>query len=194
MDCNPIGSSVNGIFQARILEWGAILFSRGSGKPRNWPPGLLHLWRRKWLPTTVHLPGKSHTQRSLVGYSPWGCCEWDMTGWLPFHLSLSCIGEGNGNPLQCYCLENPRDREAGVLPSMGLHTVGHNWSDLAAAAAPALQVGSLLSEPPEKPKISSAPRFPASTSGSSCFMYCWSLAWRILRVTLLACEMSAIVW
>ena len=33
----------------------------------------------------------------------------DTTGWLHFHFSLSCIGEGNGNPLQCSCLENPRD-------------------------------------------------------------------------------------
>ena len=45
----------------------------------------------------------------LVGCSPWGRQEWDMTEWLPFHFSLSCIGEGNGNPLQCSCLENPRD-------------------------------------------------------------------------------------
>ena len=50
-------------------------------------------------------------------------------------LSLSCTGEGNGNPLQCSCLENPRDREAGGLPSMGSHRVGHDWSDAAAAAA-----------------------------------------------------------
>ena len=35
--------------------------------------------------------------------------ELDMTGRLHFHFSLSCIGEGNGNPLQCSCLENPRD-------------------------------------------------------------------------------------
>ena len=54
-------------------------------------------------------------------------------------LSLSCIGEGNGNPLQCSCLENPRDGEPGGLLSMGLHKVGHDWSDLAAAAA--LSVG-----------------------------------------------------
>ena len=33
-----------------------------------------------------------------------------MTEWLHFHFSLSCIGEGNGNPLQCSCLENPRHR------------------------------------------------------------------------------------
>ena len=50
-------------------------------------------------------------------------------------LSLSCIGEGNGNTLQCSCLENPRDREPGGLPSMGSRRVGNDWSDLAAAAA-----------------------------------------------------------
>ena len=46
---------------------------------------------------------------SLVGCSPWGPKESDMTERLHFHFSLSCIGEGNGNPLQCSCLENPRD-------------------------------------------------------------------------------------
>ncbi|XP_059739694.1 complement component C8 beta chain isoform X1 [Bos taurus] len=40
---------------------------------------------------------------------PWGLEGLDMTDRLPFHFSLSCIGEGNGNPLQCSCLENPRD-------------------------------------------------------------------------------------
>ena len=51
-------------------------------------------------------------------------------------LSLfTCIGEGNGNPLQCSCLENPRDSEPGGLPSMWSHRVGHDWSNLAAAAA-----------------------------------------------------------
>ena len=67
-------------------------------------------WRRHWWPTPVFLPGKSHGQRSLVGCSPWGPKESDMTERLHFHFSLSCIAEGNGNPLQCYCLENPRDR------------------------------------------------------------------------------------
>ena len=37
------------------------------------------LWKREWLPTPVFLPGKSHGQRSLVGYSPWGCKELDTT-------------------------------------------------------------------------------------------------------------------
>ena len=44
-----------------------------------------------------------------VGCSPWDREESDMTERLHFHFSLSCIGEGNGIPLQCSCLENPRD-------------------------------------------------------------------------------------
>ena len=55
---------------------------------------------------------KIHGQKSLVGYGPWGCKELDRTERLHFHFLLSCIGEGNGNPLQCSCLENPRDRGA----------------------------------------------------------------------------------
>ena len=65
--------------------------------------------RRQWQPTPVLLPGKSHGRRSLVGCSPWGRWESDTTEQLHFHFSFSCIGEGNGNPLQCSCLENPRD-------------------------------------------------------------------------------------
>ena len=56
-------------------------------------------WRRKWQPTPVFWPGKSHGQRSLVGCSPWDLEESDTTKRLHFHFSLSCIGEGNGNPL-----------------------------------------------------------------------------------------------
>ena len=66
-------------------------------------------WRRQWHPTPVLLPGKSHGRRSLVGSSPWGREESDTTELRHFHFSLSCIGEGNSNPLQCSCLENPRD-------------------------------------------------------------------------------------
>ena len=74
---------------------------------------LIHIqffsWRRQWQPTPVLLPGNSHGWRSLVGCSPWGREESDTTEQLHFHFSLSCIGEGNGNPLQRSCLENPRD-------------------------------------------------------------------------------------
>ena len=65
--------------------------------------------RRQWHPTPVFLPGKSHGWRNLVGCSLWGREESDSTERLHFHFSLSCIGERNGNPLQCSCLENPRD-------------------------------------------------------------------------------------
>ena len=68
--------------------------------------------RRQWQPTPVLLPGKSHGRRSLAGCSPRGCEESDTTECLHFHFSLSCIGEGNGNPLQGSCLENPRDGRA----------------------------------------------------------------------------------
>ena len=84
-------------------------------------------------PHSVLLPGKSHGRRSLLGYSPWGLEESDTTERLHFHFSLSCIGEGNGNPLQCFCLENPGDRGAWWLPSMGSHRVRRDWCDLAAA-------------------------------------------------------------
>ena len=56
-------------------------------------------WKIAW----TEEPGGLQSMRSL---------ESDTTERLPFHFSLSCIGEGNGNPLQCSCLENPRDREA----------------------------------------------------------------------------------
>ena len=90
----------------------------------NWQPrpglSVLYLilvprcfWRRRrWHPTPVLLPRKSHGWRSLVGCSPWGREELDTTEQLPFHFSFSCIGEGNGNPFQCSCLENPRDGAA----------------------------------------------------------------------------------
>ena len=68
--------------------------------------------RRQWHPTPVLLPGKSNGWKSLVGCSPWDRSELDTTERLHFHFSLSCTGEGNGNPLQCSCLENPRDGTA----------------------------------------------------------------------------------
>ena len=77
-------------------------------------------WRRQWHPTPVLLPGKSHGRRSLVGCGPWGREESDTTEWLHFHFSLSCRGEGNGNPLQCSCLENPRDGGASWAAVYGV--------------------------------------------------------------------------
>ena len=76
--------------------------------------------RRQWHPTPVLLPGKSHEQRNLVGCGLWGYWGSDTTEQLHFHFSLSCIGEGNGNPLQCSCLENPRDGGASWADVYGV--------------------------------------------------------------------------
>ena len=83
--------------------------------------------RRQWHPTPILLPGKSHGWRSLVGCSPWGREESDTTERLHFHFSLSCTGEGNGNPLQCSCLENPRDGGAWWAAVYG---VAQSWTRL----------------------------------------------------------------
>ena len=100
----------------------------------HWMPlerntALLTLWfcirRRQCQPTPVLLPGKSHGWRSLVGCSPRGHKESDTTEQLPFDFSLSCIGEGNGNPLQCSCLENPRDGGAWWA---AVYEVAQSWT------------------------------------------------------------------
>ena len=83
--------------------------------------------RRQWHPTPVLLPGKSHGRRSLVGCSPWGHEESDITERLHFPFSLSYIGEGNDNPLQCSCLENPRDGGAWWAAVYG---VTQSWTRL----------------------------------------------------------------
>ena len=62
-------------------------------------------WKIPW--TEGFLLGKS-----LLGCGPWGIEELDTTERLHFHFSLSCTGEGNGNPLRYSCLKNPRDRGA----------------------------------------------------------------------------------
>ena len=88
---------------------------------------LLTKWRGQWHPTPVLLPGKSQGRRSLVGCRTWGREELDTTERLHFHFSLSCIGEGNGNPLQCSCLENPRDGGAWWAAVDG---VAQSWTQL----------------------------------------------------------------
>ena len=78
-------------------------------------------WKIPW----TEEPGRLQSRGSLrVGH------DWATS----LSFSLSCIGEGNGNPLQCSCLENPRGGEPGGLPSMGSHRVGHDWSDLVVVA------------------------------------------------------------
>ena len=73
------------------------------------------------------LAWKIHGRRSLVGCSPWGLEELDTTERLHFHFLLLCIGEGYGNPLQCSCLENPRDGGAWWAAIYG---VAQSWTQL----------------------------------------------------------------
>ena len=98
--------------------------------PDNIWSSVTHKWRRQWHPTPVLLPGKSHGWRSLVGYSPWGRKESNMTERLHFHFSLSCIREGNGNPLQRSCLENPGDGGAWCAAVYGVSQGRTRLSDL----------------------------------------------------------------
>ena len=67
-------------------------------------------WRVPWMEES----GRLQSMGSL-----------DMAGRLRFHFSLSCIGEGNGNPLQCSCLENPRDGGAWWAAVYG---VAQSWT------------------------------------------------------------------
>ena len=97
-------------------------------------------WRRKWQPTPVFLPGESQGEGSLVGCRLWGRTESGMTERLHFHFSLSCIGEGNGNPLQCSCLENPRDGRACWAAVYGVAQSRTRLKRLSSSSSPSSRV------------------------------------------------------
>ena len=71
-----------------------------------------------------------------MGYRPWGREELDTTELLHFHFSLSCIGEGNGNPLQCSCLENPRDGGAWWAAVYGVAQSRTKLKQLSSSSSP----------------------------------------------------------
>ena len=77
------------------------------------------LSEKAMVPHSSTLAWKISWTEEPGGLQSMGSLESDTTEQLPVHFSLSCIGEGNGNPLQCSCLENPRDGKPGGLPSMG---------------------------------------------------------------------------
>ena len=83
--------------------------------------------KKAMAPHSSTLAWKIQWMRSLGGCSPWGRYKSDMTEWLHFHFSLSCIGGRNGNTLQCSCLENPRDREAWWA---AIFRVARSWTGL----------------------------------------------------------------
>ena len=67
-----------------------------------------------------------------MGCSPWGREEWDTTERLHFQFSLSRFGKGTGNPLQCSCLENPRDGGAWWAAAYG---VAQSWTRLSSSSS-----------------------------------------------------------
>ena len=113
-----------GIWYPSVLPVLISVFQRNRNRTGLIRTGLM-CWRRQWQPIPVLLPGKSHGRRSLVGCSPWDRWGLDTTERLHFHFSLSCIGEGNGNPLQCSCLENPRD---GGTWWAAIYGVAQSWT------------------------------------------------------------------
>ena len=109
MDYSPPGSSVHGIFQARVLEWGASAFSSTVyrfGQMYN------VMWGFHCGADSKELPANAGDTRDV--------------GWIP-ELRRS-PGEGNGYPLQYSCLENSTDRRACELQSIGSKRVRHNWA------------------------------------------------------------------
>ena len=120
-------------------------------------------WRRQWQPTPVLLPGKSHGWRSLVGCSPWGREESDMTERLHFYFSLSCIEEGNGNPLQYSCLKNPRDGRALWAAVYGVSQSQTRLKQLSSSSSISLEDSSVFSLlPSEFTSLSLLPTLPVT--------------------------------
>ena len=103
-------------------------------------------WRRQWQPTPVLLPGKSHGRRSLVGCSPWLLSDFTFT----FHFPA--LEKAMATHSSVLAWRIPGTGDPGGLPSMGSHRVGHDWSDLAAAAAAAVSY----------PQSQCSPSFPLS--------------------------------
>ena len=187
MDCSPPGSSVHGIFQARVLEWGATAFSVQGLRYLSvcccFSRSFSHVWlfANPWIvarqaPLSMEFPRQEYWRglpffspgdlpnpqikpmspalaphsstlawripwtESLVGCIPWGLEESDMTERL--HFSLHALKKEMATHSSVLSWRIPGTGEPGGLPSMGSHRVGHDWSDLAAAAAPALQANS----------------------------------------------------
>ena len=99
-------------FNDTILIWHIIvtccgLIRRGQFYFISWCCWVLASKRKKPMNPCFATSNKGGYLQVIC--SPWGHKESDTTERLHFHFSLSCMAEGNGNPLQCSCLENPRD-------------------------------------------------------------------------------------
>ena len=133
MDCSLPASSIHGIFQARVLEWVAISFSRGSSRPRDWTwstciigRALYRLSHRLYESSWLHEEASSKNTKGLNLKSfQFSKQEQGFPGGLDGKASARNAGdlgsipgsgrfprEGNGNPLQYSCLENSMDEGA----------------------------------------------------------------------------------
>ena len=155
MDGNPPGSSVHGISQSRLPEWAAILFSRGSSRPRpqTWvtctagrfftseppgkPPYLLTLLFFIFFPCSLALFFNfyfvleySWAQVAIVVKNSFANARHKRQEFDPWVRNIPCRGE-HGNPLQNSCLKNPMGRGDWQAMVQGPQRVGHNWSNLA---------------------------------------------------------------
>ena len=123
-------------------------------------------WRRQWHPTPVLLPGKSHGRRSLVGCSPWGRWESELSDFT-FTFHVHALEKEMATHSSVLAWRIPGTAEPGGLPSMGSHRVGHDWSDLAAAAA-ANRSRSSLDRAEDKPVTGFLCRYHLGTSPLAC--------------------------
>ena len=119
----------------------------------------------QWHSTPALLHGKSHGRKSLVGYSPWGLEQLDTTERLHFHFSLSCIGEGNGNPLQCSCLENHRDGGAWWAAVYGVAQSRTRLKWLSSSSSSSVHMSIPISQfiPPPLPHMKFTLKFPGGS-------------------------------
>ena len=167
MNCSPLCSSVHWISQARILEWVAISLSRGS----SWSRDQIHVSYIAGRFFTTESPGKPHAalggphiQRGEGNGAPlqYSCLENPMDGgaWgaavhgvaksrtrlsdFTFTFHLHELEKEMATHSSVLSWRIPGMGEPGGLPSMGSSRVGHDWSDLAAAAAAHPKTGVLL--------------------------------------------------
>ena len=118
--CLPLsGLKPNAIIHLNCIASGVL------GQPTLVYPGPRKgTWRRRWHPATVHLPGKSHGQRSLVGCSPWVHKKSETTERLHFHFHA--LEKEMATYSSVLAWRIPGTGEPGGLLSMGSHRVGRD--------------------------------------------------------------------
>ena len=140
---NPLQCSCLENPRDRGAWWAAVYGVAQSRTRLKWLSSSMPQKRRKWQPTPVLLPGKSHGQRSLVGCSPWGAKSLTRLSDFTFTFHFHALKKEMATHLSVLAWRIPGTGEPGGLPSMGSHRVGHDWSDLAAAACLKMHISDL---------------------------------------------------